>query len=86
MACDRCGSAAAERDAASSRVVTAFRLQCLDHPVVDTEWSLSPPRGPRWGTIAAVLSTRHVLGLLRRERRSSAERRAVSALRRTLLL
>ena len=49
MACDRCGSAAAERDAASSRVVTAFRLQCLDHPVVDTGVEFESPSGAPLG-------------------------------------
>ena len=75
-------SAMRPRRALSPRSVSSASTTPWSTP----EWSLSPPRGPRWGTIAAVLSTRHVLGLLRRERRSSAERRAVSALRRTLLL
>ena len=75
-------SAMRPRRALSPRSVSGASITPWSTP----ERSLSPPRGPRWGTIAAVLSTRHVLGLLRRERRSSAERRAVSALRRTLLL
>ena len=49
MTCDWHGGAAAERDVVSRRVDIAYRLQCHNHPVVDTGAEFASPSGAPLG-------------------------------------